>query len=157
MRGLFEHARRAYRTPTGKKMFRFIMVSVISTAVALGALLLVFGVLHLWSQVPSVIFANAVATVPAYNLNRKWTWGKTGRSHFMKEVVPFWVTSFAGLVLSAAAATAASDLTKANGLHHAGATVVLLGANLTAHAVLWVGKFLIFNQLFHHELAEVEY
>ena len=156
MRDLLERALRAYKTPTGKKMVRFTMVSVISTTVSLGVLLIVFGVLHLWSQVPSALFANAVATVPAYNLNRRWTWGKTGRSHIMKEIVPFWVTSFAGLALSAAAAAAARDFTKAHGLHHFGATVVVLSANLTAYGVLWIGKLLIFSRLFHHEPIEVE-
>ena len=34
-------------------MFRYTMVSVISTAVSLSVLFLVFGVLQLWSEVPS--------------------------------------------------------------------------------------------------------
>src|SRR3974390_2476173 len=70
-----------YRTPMGRKLARYTMVSVISAAVSFVTLFIVFGVLHLWSQVPSVIFANTVASVPSYLLNRQWTWGKTGRSH----------------------------------------------------------------------------
>lgn len=149
---------RAYETPTGRKMFRFTLVSIISTAVSLSVLFLVFGVLHLWSQVPSAIFANAVATVPSYYLNRKWAWGKSGRSHLFKEVLPFWATSFAGLVLAAGAAAAARDFTNSHQLHHFGATVVVLGANFAAYGVLWIGKFLIFNRLFRHshDHAEVE-
>jgi putative flippase GtrA len=153
MRDLLERALRAYQTPTGKKMFRYTMVSVVSTAVSLGVLAFVFGVLR-WSQVPSAVFANVVATVPSYYLNRKWAWGKSGRSHFMKEVVPFWATSFAGLVLSTLAAYWAKHFTIEHGLHHFGATVIILGANFTAYGLLWIGKFLIFNKLFHHAHAQ---
>ncbi len=40
------------------------MVSVISTAVSLIVIAIVYGGLQLWSEVPSTIFGNAVATVP---------------------------------------------------------------------------------------------
>jgi putative flippase GtrA len=155
MRDLLERALAAYQTPTGKRMFRYTMVSVASTAVSLGVLAVVFGLLHLWSEVPSAIFANAVATVPSYYLNRRWAWGKSGRSHLVKEVLPFWAASFAGLVLSTLAAAWARHFTQAHNFHHFGATVVVLAANLTAYGLLWVGKFLVFNRLFrdHQETA----
>ena len=44
---------RRYNTPNGKKMFRYTMVSVISTVFGFTLLGIVFGVLHLWSEVPS--------------------------------------------------------------------------------------------------------
>ena len=68
---------RLYHTPTGKKMFRYATVSVISTAVSFTVLGLVFGVFRVWTEVPSTVFANLVASVPAYYLNRTWSWGKT--------------------------------------------------------------------------------
>ena len=77
-------------TPEAKQLFSYTMVSVVSTAVSFGVLALVFGVLHLWGEIGSTVFANVVATVPSYYLNRKWVWGKGGRSHLMKEIVPFW-------------------------------------------------------------------
>jgi putative flippase GtrA len=146
----FERLRRVYQTPSGKKMVRYTMVSVVSTIVSLGVLGLVFGVAHLWSEVPSAVFANAVATVPSYYLNRRWAWGKAGRSHLVKEVLPFWLVSFAGLALSTWAAAMARDFSDSHNLHHFGHTVVVLGANLAAYGVLWVGKFLLFEQLFRH-------
>lgn len=162
MRELIDRAWRAYETPNGKKMFRYTMVSVISTAFSLCLLAVVFGLLHLWSEVPSAIFANTVATIPSYYLNRKWAWGKSGKSHLMKEVLPFWAASFAGLVLSSFAAAWARDFSRDHHLHHFGATVVVMVASLTAYGLLWIGKFLLFNQLFRHahvhhrEGAEVE-
>jgi len=101
-----------YATPHGTRMFRYTMVSVITTAFSLGLLALVYGVLHLWSEVPSAIFANAVATAPSYYLNRKSAWGKSGKSHLSKEVLPFWAASCAGLVLSTFAAAWARDFSR---------------------------------------------
>lgn len=141
---------RLYETPAGKKMFRYTMVSVVSTAVSLGVLGIVFGVAHLWSEVPSAIFANAVATVPSYYLNRRWAWGKSGRSHMVKEVLPFWLASFAGLALSTVAAAVAHNFSNSHHLHHFGQTVIVLGANFGAYGVLWIGKFMLFNRLFRH-------
>ena len=138
------------------RIFRYSMVSVVSTVVSFATLGLVFGVLHLWSEVPSAIFANSVATVPSYYLNRRWVWGKSGRSHLFKEVLPFWATSFVGLILATIAASYARDFSDTHQLHHFGRTVVLQGANLGAFGLLWVGKFLIFNRLFRHHQPEAE-
>lgn len=140
---------RFYNTPQGKKLFRYSMVSVISTGVAQLTLFIVYGVLRLWSAVPCNIFANVVAAVPSYYLNRSWAWGKSGKSHVLREVVPFWVMSFAGMALSIITVGAAEHWGKAHGLHHLGLTIVVQGANLFAFAVLWVVKFLIFNRMFH--------
>jgi putative flippase GtrA len=141
---------RMYRTPTGRKMFRYTMVSVISSGVSFGVLFIVFGVFHPWSEVPSTVFANVVATVPSYYLNRNWAWGKSGRSHLMKEVLPFWSMAAAGITLSILTATLARHVGDTHNLHHFGRTVLVLGANLLAFGVLWVAKFVLFNRLFHH-------
>src|SRR4051812_14952529 len=77
------------RSPEGKKMIRYSMVSVISVIVSQIVLLFCFGALH-WSARWANVTAVAVATVPSYELNRKWAWGKRGKSHLWKEVAPFW-------------------------------------------------------------------
>jgi|SRR5579872_136416 len=147
---------RLYHTPTGKKLFRYTMVSVVSTAVSQFTLFFVYGVLQLLSGVWSNVLANAVATIPSYYLNRQWVWGKTGRSHLGKEVVPFWALSFAGMGLSTLSVGAAEHWGKHH-FHHFGLTVLVLGANLGAFGVLWVAKFLIFNRMFHvHPVADLE-
>ncbi|HUY22758.1 MAG TPA: GtrA family protein [Acidimicrobiales bacterium] len=148
---------RLYHTPTGKKLVRYAMVSVISTVVSFSILGLVYGVLRLWTEVPSTVFANLVASVPAYYLNRSWSWGKNGRSHILKEVVPFWTMSAAGLALSIFTASQAQHLSDVHHLHHFGRTVLVEGANTGAFAILWVVKFLVFNRLFKvHPVIELE-
>ena len=120
---MLSRARRLYdwlHTHEGRKIFRYTMVSVISTIVSLFVLAMVYGVLHVWTEVPSTVFANAVATFPSYWLNRKWAWGKGGRSHLWKEVVPFWTITAIGITLSIGTASLARHLSNVYDLQHFG-------------------------------------
>jgi len=130
------------------KLFRYVAGSVITTIVSFGVLTLVYGVFRWWGAVPSTVFANVVATVPAYWLNRTWTWGKAGRSDLWREVVPFWVLSIAGIAISIVTAALAADLGRSHHLHRMTEVVVVDGANLAAYGVLFIGKYLVFNRLF---------
>jgi putative flippase GtrA len=146
---------RLYHTPAGRKMYRYTAVSIISTIVSFIVLTLVYGVLRLWSEVPSVLFANVVAGIVSYNLNRRWAWGKKGRSHLTKEVLPFWMMSLAGMILSLFAAAGAHNLVKTHHIAHLPATALVLASNVAAWGSLWVIKFLVFNRLFRTTPAQV--
>jgi putative flippase GtrA len=135
-------------TKEGKKILRYSAVSVISTAVSLTVLFIVYGVARVWSEVPSTVFANAVATFPSYWLNRSWAWGKSGRSHLVKEVLPFWVMSALGIAFSIVGATVAHHL-GAHSNDHAYRTALVLVANVVSFAIFWVAKLMVFNRVFH--------
>jgi putative flippase GtrA len=144
-------------TPEARQLFRYIMVSVVSTAVSFGVLAIVFGALHLWDEIGSTVFANVVATVPNYYLNRAWVWGKTGRSHLMKEIVPFWVMSGLGIVVSIGGAAVARHIGIEHHLSHFDQTLVVLTANVVSFGVFWFLKYLVFNRLFRvHPLEELD-
>jgi putative flippase GtrA len=143
-------------THEGRKIFRYTMVSVISTAVSTIVIVIVYGVAHVWSEVPSTIFGNAVATFPSYWLNRQWAWGKSGRSHFIKEVLPFWVMAGLGIAFSIIGAAVAHRIGVHFKLGHLELTVVVLVANVVSFAVFWVVKLLVFNHLFKVELEEFD-
>lgn len=136
------------RSPLGVKLFRYVMGSVITTVVSFFVLTLVYGVLRWWSAVPSTVVANVVATVPAYWLNRTWTWGKVGRSDPWREVAPFWVLSVLGIAISMGTAALAADVARSHHFGHLTSIVVVDGANLLAYGVLFVGKYLVFERLF---------
>jgi putative flippase GtrA len=143
-------------THEGRKLFRYTMVSVISTAVSLVVIAMVYGVLHVWTEVPSTIFGNVVATFPSYWLNRRWAWGKSGRSHFWKEVAPFWMMSALGIAFSIIGASLARHV---GHTHHFGRfeqTVLVEAANVLSFGVFWIIKLLIFNRLFKIELEEFD-
>ena len=143
------------RSDDGRKMVRYTLVSVISVAVSQAAFIMVFGVLQLWGARGSAIFATCVGSVPSYYLNRNWAWGKSGRSHIWREVVPFWVLAFVGLVFSTWSADFAHTHTQ--GMHsHLLHVAVVSAAYLGSFGVLWVAKFLAFNRVMfvHHEPEE---
>jgi|ERR1700722_4217107 putative flippase GtrA len=142
-------------TPEGLKVIRYTMVSVISAITSLVILVLVFGVLKLWDEVVSTLIANILAGIPSYYLNRKWVWGKSGRSHLWREVVPFWVMSISGIAFALFTASLAQSFANAHHLQHLARTVLVIGANVAAFGILWFLKFLILNRLFK-EIADVE-
>jgi putative flippase GtrA len=130
----------------GRKVLRYSLVSLISIAVSQSVLVVAFGMLH-WTARVANVAACAVATVPSYYLNRSWAWGRRGRSHLWKEVVPFWALAFAGLGLSTWAADLGATLAGQAAASHAATTAIVMTASLLAFGVLWVGKFVIFNAL----------
>jgi len=142
--------------PSSVKLIKYAGVSVISTVVSQVTLFLTFGVFQLMSEVPANLVANAVATVPSYTLNRRWVWGKGGKSHLWREVVPFWVLSFLGLAVSSVAVWAAGTFARNHHLSHGATTILVNAANLLSFALLWVVKFVIYNKLFHVEPIEFE-
>jgi putative flippase GtrA len=134
----------------GRKVLRYSLVSLVSIAVSQSVLVVAFGMLH-WTAHASNVVACAVATVPSYYLNRCWAWGRRGRSHLWKEVVPFWALAFLGLAFSTWAAGFGATLARQAALPHAAATAIVMGSVLLAFGALWVGKFLILNGLLFAE------
>jgi putative flippase GtrA len=143
-------------SPDGRKMIKFTLVSVISVTVAqivLGILLIGFD----WKPRAANILACSVATIPSYYLNRNWVWRKSGRSHLMKEVVPFWSLAFIGLAFSTWSADFAGSWSKDITSSKTGQDLIVMAAALGAFGVLWIGKFVLFNKvIFAHRPAELE-
>ena len=139
------------RSTEGRKAIKYTAVSVISTVFSQAAFILVYG-FHAFGARGSAIFATCMGTIPSYYLNRNWAWGKSGRSHLVKEVLPFWGLALVGLVFS----TWAVDFTHSHirGIHsNVEHTAILAAAYLGAFGTLWVLKFLIFNRFLfidHH-------
>lgn len=133
--------------PGAQKAIRYSLVSVVSVAVnQVSLFLLQFG-FH-WTAKSAAIAAASLGGIPSYYLNRRWAWGKTGRSHLLKEVAPFWVIAFAGLVFSTWAADFGESLARdhfASSRFLQALTVNLFA--LGAFGILWVGKFVFFNKV----------
>ena len=122
-------------------------VSVISTIVSVTTLVAVSMGLGMAAWMANVV-ATTVATVPSYHLNRRWTWGKRDASDMWREVMPFWVLSFAGLVLSTIAVALTDSWT--HGVHFASPlihTAVILTAHLSGFGLLWVAQFVLLDRV----------
>ena len=129
------------RTPEGMKVVRYTLVSLISALTSLVVLTIVYGVFRLWSPVVSTLFSNVTAGIPSYILNRRWVWGKSGRSHIWREILPFWVMSITGIGFALYTASLAHNFATTHHLHHLAQTVLVVGANIAAFGILWVLKF----------------
>jgi len=139
------------RSPQGKKLLRYSATSVICVIISTVILTVLVGLLR-WHAFGASLTATTLSTLPSYELNRKWAWGKTGKGHLWREVVPFWTLAFIGLAFSTWASVEAESIAKHHHFSHLVHTAVVDGAFIGAFGVLWIGKFAIFNKILfaHH-------
>jgi len=129
-----------------RKLVRYASVSAISTTVSLailGVLVATGTATPGWAN----IVATAVGTVPSFELNRRWVWGKTGRRSLRAEIGPFCALSFLGLALSTIAVSTASAWAGAAGLGVGARTFVAVAANVTTFGTLWVAQYVILDRV----------
>jgi len=129
-----------------RKLARYATVSVISTSVSLtilGVLVATSAVTAGWANV----IATAVGTIPSFELNRRWVWGRTGRRSALAEVTPFCALSFVGLGLSTLAVSSAAGWAASAGLGTAARTVVAQGANVATFGTLWVVQYVLLDRV----------
>lgn len=128
------------------KFLRYSMVSVIAVGISEVVILICAWVFHL-SGVASNALGAAASTPAAFELNRKWAWGKTGKSHMWKEIVPFWSLTLAGLAASTVTVDIADRVAKSNHVAGLDRALAIMGASLLAWGAVWVVKFVVFNRL----------
>ncbi len=138
------------RTPEGRKLFRYSMASAVSVVVSVVLLVLFDGVFR-WSAVVSSTLATAIATVPSYQMNRRWAWGRSGKGHFWREVLPFWVLAFVGWAFSTYSVKVTESALSGGSLAHLERTAIIAAVYIGAFGVLWVAKYIIFNKVLFAE------
>ncbi len=138
-------------------MIRYTSVSVVTTVVSFATIALVFGLNITSSEVLATMTGNLVAAVPAYFLHRSWVWGKHGRSHLVREVLPFWVMVVLGIGVSTLGAMGVRHLVQTHTWSHLIDTALVSFANIVSFAVFWVLKIILFNRIFRVDsLADFE-
>jgi putative flippase GtrA len=93
------------------------------------------------------VMTTALATIPSYQLNRRWTWSRTGSSNVWREVVPFWAMSFAGLAASTVTVGIADRWAvraHVTGVLHTG---TILAGHLGGFGLLWIVQFAILDRV----------
>ncbi|MGH9190647.1 MAG: GtrA family protein [Acidimicrobiales bacterium] len=146
--------RSLYARAVSKTMVRYSLVSVV--AVAVNQVVLFFAQFHM-SPRSANIWAVGISAIPSYQLNRKWAWGKSGKSHLLKEVAPFWAMALLGLVFSTWAADYAGTNAHRITTSSLGMKLVVNFAAFAAFGALWVGKFFVMNRvIFASQPAAVE-
>ena len=145
------------RGPGGQKLWRYSVASIVAVIVSEICLVIFNGVVGMSAWVSSSL-ATAIAAIPNYYMNRKWAWGKHGRSHLLKEVLPFWGLALAGWILSTFSVFLVDKYAKHHHFAHVLTTALVAVVYVGAFGVLWVAKFIIFNKLMfvhqHHQHHE---
>ena len=127
-----------------RKLIKYGSVSAISTATSLTILGVLVGLANfpaIWANV----IATSIATVPSFELNRRWVWAQDGQRSLVRQAAPYFLLSFAGLVLSTLAVHLASAATSdATRLFHTAAVEL---ANVAAYGALWVIQFVLCDRI----------
>ena len=142
------------KTHEGKKLIRFTTVSAVSTVTSFVAISFLYGL----KIIPGVLWAtmagNLIASLPAYQLNRRWTWGKRGKSHWRKEILPFWSMTALGIAVSQLGALWARSEVKHHHWTHLVNTAIVSFTNLFCFAIFWFLKMMVFNRIFRVNAVE---
>ncbi len=142
-------------TTVKEKGGRYMAVSVVNVIVG-QSLLLFFNLgLHWYEPIANAVSV-CISAVPAYYLSRAWVWGKSGRSHFKTEVLPFWIFILVGLIFSTLMVALATHLA-GNGSDHSIIHKFLPNiVNAASFFLLWIARFFLLEKLFtsNPELAE---
>jgi len=139
------------RSDAGRRALRYSATSLVA---ATATQIMLFLFLHVpeWKPVVSNFTAVTLMSVPAFLLNKYWVWGKRGRAHMRREVIPFWLFTVAGWILSTLMVILVVRLTRTSSLPD-GNKFAVLGASLAGFGVLWVLKYLFLDKVMfgtHH-------
>jgi putative flippase GtrA len=129
-----------------EKLLRYSAVSVVGVVITQVLLIVLHGILSL-SAVGANVIAVTLTTGPVFLLNKRWVWGKGGRSHWRREVLPFWGFTLLGLAMSTLLVWGAQ--------HYSDATVVVMLANIAGFGIVWVAKFYFLDSLIFADADEV--
>lgn len=135
-----------------KHGLKYSAVSVIN--VVLGQSLL-FG-FHTIAEIEATtsnVLAVCISAGPAYYLSRAWVWGKRGKSHLTKEILPFWGFALAGLLLSTVAVAVGTGISDNKLIPNL--------CNLAAFGIIWVVKFFVLDAVIfgphqHHPVLDAD-
>jgi putative flippase GtrA len=129
-----------------RRLIRYAAVSAISSTLSL----VLLGVLVTTRTLPAGwanVVATAAGTVPSFELNRRWVWGRSGRRSILSEVGPFCAMTFLGLALSTVAVGFASAFAASSGFSTGMRTFVIEAANVAAWGSIWLGQFFVLDRV----------
>jgi putative flippase GtrA len=88
------------------------------------------------------LIANAAGTVPSYLLARYWIWSEADRRRTGRQVVLYWLTSLASMIISSFTTGAVAHAVHA---HHTLRLLLLGSVYLAISLVLWLAKYVAYQ------------
>src|SRR5215471_1827185 len=126
------------RSPTIVKLAKYSAASLVAVPVGLGVFVVLNGPLG-WTALTANLVSVSVGAIPNYLINRRWTWHQTGKNRLWGEVVPFWVMSALGALVSVGTVNYAD--------HRWHNTTYNAIAQLVGFGIVWLAKFLVLDKL----------
>lgn len=136
-----------------RRLMRYSAVSVVAVTVNV----LTLGCLVGFTACPPTIanlIAAAAGTVPSFELNRRWVWGRGGRPSVGREIGPFVTLTVIGVTLSTILVHLVERWSSHADVSRAATTLLVEAASLTGAGIVWVAQFFILDRvLFKAELV----
>lgn len=122
----------------GELLLRFGTVSVVGIVITQAMLVLLHGIMNEGAVLANVL-AVTISAIPVFQLNKRWVWSRDGRIDLRREVLPFWLFTLLGLLLSTVLVALVDDRTD-----H---TWPVMLANIGGFGLVWLAKFLFLDQV----------
>jgi putative flippase GtrA len=144
------------KTEGGQRAIRYTATSVICVVITQVLIVVFYRVvkldvetvagrsLHLGPPEQANLAATMLTSVPAFILNKYWVWGKRGKAHLRREVLPFWLFTVAGWIISTGMVALVTDLAGDNETEK---TILVMAANIMGFGVLWVLKYIFLDKI----------
>lgn len=128
------------------RFLRYAGVSIVAFLLAQAGLALGYGVLH-WNVPASVILSLAVSVGPAYVLNRRHVWPRTGDAGSLAvEINGFAAIAVVGSVTTIGVVALAETVARAFTSSHLILSVVVNAASIVATAAVWVLRYVVLDR-----------
>jgi len=130
--------------PGWLKVSRYMATSAICFGIS-ELVLIVFFATHVLGARSAAIAGSIAGIIPGYQLNRTWIAGRNHRSHFWREVVPYWSTSLSIALLAAVVTGGANAvfIHESRGVR----TVINAAAFMLTYATTLTFKYLLFHRV----------
>jgi putative flippase GtrA len=124
------------------RLARYAATSGMAFALSEATLLILYGN-HLVGATTAALIANVVATVPSYLMSRYWIWKDAERTRVGRQVVLYWATSAASILLTSLATGAIAHHIPTGHSYH----LAIVGfAFLVVNVVFWLLKFVVYHK-----------
>lgn len=125
-------------------MFRYSVGSVVATAASQVVFLVVYA-LDAGPRIASVL-GFVAGMVPNYQLNRRWTWQRSGSSSWLREIAPYVAVVLTSLAVVTFGTEAAEVRIVQLELPRQVEVVAVTGAFAAVNGVLFVVKYLVYDR-----------
>ena len=128
------------------RLLRYFGASAVATAIGQSVLI---SLVATGATTPgwANVIATAAGTLPSFELNRRWVWGRSGPRSWAGEVLPFCVWSFLALAVSTVAVRTAVSMAVDAGMHGLGQAAAAVVASLSAGGLMWVLQYIILDRV----------